>query len=232
MPGGQGKAGGVIGPPIGSGPPGNDIRSMRWGRHGTVERIVFEVYEEWQGETPLSQPRSFEVDSETHPHRLIVRLEGVWSVSAAVPSLKKSSLVGGIYRIPSRDRSGQLFAITLKKPATYKVFSLGDPARIVIDVTEQKRGSSAKAMYSLRTVSYRETTYRLWETLTSIRTVLSTATGGEAHIIQSRDGAYFVEEGLYVTREEAEGQKKALMKEGYRLHVEKRGPGDIPEALF
>jgi hypothetical protein len=62
--------------------------------------------------------------------------------------------------------------------------------------------------------------------------VLTGPTGDGARIIQSRGRGYFVEEGLYATREEAEDKKKVLMNQGYRLEVEKRSPAEIPEALF
>ena len=114
-----------------------DVRNIRWHQHNGYERLVFDIYK-WDGvlgslymrtnETGLYQIGREKGNSKT----IDGELSGYRAFSADMPSFAKSKIMQSMEIYPNDDGTF-LFAITLKKDASYKVFTLKNPARIIID---------------------------------------------------------------------------------------------------
>ena len=116
-----------------------DVRAIRWSRHEGYERVVLDIYI-WHGvfgnkpyqetdKTGLYQIGKEETDS----LHLDGEILGFRAFSAKIPSFTKSKLIEKMQVIPNEENSFY-FTLTLKKPLSYKVFTLKNPSRIIIDV--------------------------------------------------------------------------------------------------
>ena len=118
-----------------------DIRRVRWHKHSGFERLVFDCYKydgvlgdksyiltDSTGKYQIGNEKvsSLEIDGE---------LKGYRAFSASIPSFPKSKLIDTIDIFPE-DSDSILFTIKLKKSTPYKVFTLKNPARIVIDLKD------------------------------------------------------------------------------------------------
>jgi len=116
-----------------------DVRAIRWHKHNGYERLVFDIYE-WRGileEMPYQMSDRvglYQIGREpTNSKTIDGELSGYRAFSAKLPSMTKSKFIKKMEVYPDDDNS-YLFAIHLKKEARYKVFSLRNPARIIIDI--------------------------------------------------------------------------------------------------
>jgi len=125
------------------GSPGSDldIRRIRWHKHNGFERVVFDCYR-YNGvlgkksyilskdtgvyEIGKDKKDALEIDGE---------IKGYTSFLASPPSFYKSKLIDSI-EILKEDNDAYLFTLHLKKSTPYRVFTLNNPARIVIDLKD------------------------------------------------------------------------------------------------
>ncbi len=117
-----------------------DIRRIRWHKHNGFERVVFDCYQ-YNGvlgknsyvlsnsvgvyEIGKDKKDALEIDGE---------LKGYRDISAKVPTFTHSKLIDGFEVLP--EDGGYLFTIKLKKSTPYRVFTLQNPGRIVIDLKD------------------------------------------------------------------------------------------------
>jgi hypothetical protein len=141
--GGLGKSGGM------------DVYDIRFSKHGTFERVVFEIHERLINK-PYDTPCFYEVTYEQYPFRLVVDLDSTRSdFSADFPNFSNSDYISGVNHLLSYDWGNYNLALILKKPIKYEVFELHNPARIVIDIKKgDKSEKDYPPIYSLRTKSY------------------------------------------------------------------------------
>jgi len=118
---------------------GLDVRTVRWHKHEGYERLVFDIYE-WDGvfgDNPYQktdQTGLYQIGKEKSGSlSLDGELSGYRAFSAKMPSFIKSKRIKRMQVFPN-DENSFLFTFTLKSPATYKVFTLKNPARIIIDI--------------------------------------------------------------------------------------------------
>ncbi len=118
---------------------GLDVKSIRWHKHDGYERLVFDIYK-WDGvfgNNPYEKTNEVGVYQIGKENADVLSLDGELSgyrsFSAKKPYLKNSKIIKDM-EIYSDDESGFLFSFSLKKPASYKVFTLKNPARIIIDI--------------------------------------------------------------------------------------------------
>ncbi len=116
-----------------------DVRRIRWHAHNGYERLVFDIYQ-YNGvlsEVPYIKATKtgvYQIGREKVDALMIDgELSGYRAFSASMPTLSKSHIIQSIEILPE-DESHYLFTIHLKKAAHYKVFTLKNPARIIIDV--------------------------------------------------------------------------------------------------
>ena len=228
---------------------GNDLYSIKFGKHDTFERLVLSIHK-WttdenlvpKGDSPPAAiPCQFEVTYEEYPFRLYFDLEGVRWTSATLPTLASSEYICSRYFIFPDSWGNARLAVTFKKPMQYEVFELHDPARIVVDI-KAKESSAIKfpPIYSLRTRSsdnqdeLREVQYRLYELKNpddywgrekEIRK------GKKIRIIKSQDDKFIIEEGYYKTKQEALKRQKYFAKEDVTLFIEMRKANEIPKVI-
>jgi len=118
-----------------------DIRKVRWHKHLGFERLVFDCYQ-YNG---VLDNKSYVLTDNTGIYQigkekvssleLDGELKGYRAFSAHIPAFSKSKLIEDIEIFPE-DGDGVLFTIKLKKSTPYKVFTLKNPARIVIDLKD------------------------------------------------------------------------------------------------
>lgn len=118
---------------------GLDVRAVRWHKHEGYERLVFDIYA-WDGvfgDNPFQQTNQsglYQIGKEDGDAlSLDGELSGYRAFSAKMPNFKNSKFMKKMQVFPS-DENSFLFTISLKSPATYKVFTLKSPARIIIDI--------------------------------------------------------------------------------------------------
>jgi len=116
-----------------------DVRSVRWHQHKGYERVVFDVskYDGVFGSAPYKDTGEvgiYQIGIEVKNGLSIDgELSGYRAFSARAPSFKKSKLINKMEIFPN-DIQSFLFSLELKKPASYKVFTLKNPTRIIIDI--------------------------------------------------------------------------------------------------
>ncbi len=118
---------------------GLDVRSVRWSTHEGYERVVLDIYI-WHGifdNTPYQKTNKVGLyqigKDEKNSLHLDGEIVGFRAFFAKLPSFTKSKLIEKMQVIPNEENSFY-FTLTLKKPAIYKVFTLKNPARIIIDL--------------------------------------------------------------------------------------------------
>lgn len=202
-------------------PGGTDVYDIRFSKHGTFERLVFEI-RDTTDDKPSKTPCFFEVTYEQYPFRLVVDLDNTrLQFSADFPNFSNSDYISGKYYLPSATRGNYNFALTLKKPIKFEVFELHNPGRIVIDIKAgDKSEKDFPPVYSLRSKSYYFDDLRDQEDKMGLENV---------RIIKSQDKKYVIEEGYYKTAQEAMERKDLFIKKGIELFVEKRGANELPK---
>ena len=118
---------------------GLDVQALRWHKHDGYERLVFDIYR-WRGVIAEStyqktnEVGAYQIGREVvNTTTIDGELSGYRAFSAKLPSVTKSRFIKDM-EVYSDGYSSYLFAIHLKKEVSYKVFSLKNPARIIIDI--------------------------------------------------------------------------------------------------
>jgi hypothetical protein len=233
---------------------GKDLYSIRFGKHGTFERLVISIHE-WvmdekgvsKGGPPAAIPCSYEVTYEEYPCRLVFDFEGVRWSSATFPKFPGSNYISGMHSIFAHSWGNDRFAVILKKPIKYEVFELHNPAKVVADIKGgEKSAHQFPPVYSLRTKSSDNSSD--YDDLRDIQEKLSNLKyddgggddwgtkkfipkGKKIRIIQSQDNKLFIEEGYYTTNQEALKRQKYFAEEGITLFIEKRKIDEIPKVI-
>jgi hypothetical protein len=208
-------------------PGGMDVYHIRFSKHATFERLVFEIHERLINK-PHDTPCFFEVTYEQYPLRLVVDLDSTRSeFSADFPYFGNSDYISGVYHLLSYDWGNYSFALTLKKPIKYEVFELHNPGRIVIDIMRaDKSENDYPPIYSLRSQSY------YLNDLRDEEEKISELAEKKVRIIKSQDKKYFIEEGYYKTEKEALERKIFFDTKGIVLFIEKRRANEVPKGIF
>jgi hypothetical protein len=207
-------------------PGGMDVYDIRFGKHGTFERLVLEIHERLSNQ-PYDTPCFYQVTYEQYPLRLVIDLDSTRSeFSAHFPDFSTSDYISGVHRLLSYDWGNYNFALTLKKPIKYEVFELHKPARIIIDIKEgDKSENDYPPIYSLRSPSYD------FSDLRNEEEKISELAEKRLRIIRSQDMKYFIEAGCYKTEKEALERKKFFDTKGIALFIEKRKANEIPKGI-
>ena len=202
-------------------PGGTDVYDIRFSKHGTFERLVFEL-RDTTDDKPSKTPCFYEVTYEQYPFRLVVDLDNTrLQFSADFPNFSNSDYISGKYYLLSETWGNYNFALTLKKPIKFEVFELHNPGRIVIDIKAgDKSEKDFPPVYSLRSKSYYFDDLRGQEDKMGLQSV---------RIIKSQDKKYVIEEGYYKTAQEALERKDLFIKKGIELFVEKRRANELPK---
>jgi hypothetical protein len=116
-----------------------NIKSIRWHKHNGYERIVLDIYK-WNGvfsERPYKKAHEtgvYQIGRElTTDTTIDGEISGYRAFSANMPHFSKSASIKRM-ELFSNDDNSYIFSLILKHPASYKVFTLKNPARIVIDI--------------------------------------------------------------------------------------------------
>ena len=116
---------------------GQDISSIRFGRHDAFDRLVFDL-SAWTGTTTsgesIEEACHYEAKISDDGKSITLLFSGARGASAALPNLRGSSYFSAISVFYPEDDSAVGFNITLNQSSAYKVFSLKAPGRIVVDV--------------------------------------------------------------------------------------------------
>jgi hypothetical protein len=116
-----------------------NVKSIRWHKHNGYERIVLDIYK-WNGvfsETPYKKAHEtglYQIGREVITAASIDgEISGYRAFTANMPHFSKSASIKKM-EVFSNDDNSFIFTLSLKYPAAYKVFTLKNPARIVIDI--------------------------------------------------------------------------------------------------
>lgn len=115
---------------------GQDLSNIRYGNHDQYERLVLDLTD-WQKtgtDAVVSDPCHYETTISDTGKEITITLSGVRAASAGLPSFPESSNISAINVFYPSDDSTIGLTLTLKNSSSYKVFSLKEPGRIVIDV--------------------------------------------------------------------------------------------------
>lgn len=211
---------------------GRDVHDIKWSAHDGFERVEIRIHEAKWGDSenavPAALPCWFNVTREDYPSRLLVTVNGTRMFSAWPPVLPEDAMITGYYRIIYLDDSGAMFAFDVDPDTEFEVFETHDPAVITIDIREAPAGSRGrlKKVFSLRSPSWTN-----GERLGHFQEELMKAGAENSRIVRSAGGNFYVEEGWYSSRSEAEARRKLLAKEGITMLIEERGAGDQPRHI-
>lgn len=128
------------------------------------------------------------------------------------------------------DDSAHRFVVTFKKPVIVEVTEQQNPGKIIIDVKEDTEAENLPEIYSLRTGSY-----PFGEYIGVAEGILRWELGSEnTRMLKDKNGTYFVEEGYYLTEEEALARMSVIQEHeyfDYDLYVERRDSSDVPKLI-
>ena len=174
-------------------------------------------------------PGAFEVTYLKYPYRLLVSLNGVRSFPGAdlLPVIEDGGLVSGIHRIVTLDDSMERLVITLNGPVELTVQERHDPAGIIIELKAALEPVGAQAYYFVRSASY-----PFGEEGGVIEGMLQWEMEIDAMISPDRVGTFVIDTGPYQSEAEAVAAKEQICSElGIEMHVELRGPGNLPATI-
>ncbi len=124
---------------------GLDVKNIRWAKRGNFERLVFDIYK-WGGPTnpegilPNINSGTFKFTFKSDT-QVDATFEGYRAFSAKFPVFTKSELVREIKIDQDEENAGDSeykIIIYFKQPVKIEVFELYSPARIVVDIIENK----------------------------------------------------------------------------------------------
>ena len=208
---------------------GQDIKDIDTEKNEDFERLIVDLY---QGDQAANVPGHFTITYLQYPYSIIVEVSGVRAFSAwnNLPDLKDKELFNEIYRLITLDDSAHRFVVTFKKPVLLEVTEQNNPAKIIIDVREDKGAEKLPPVYSLRTASF-----PFGEEIGHAEGILMWELGSEnARLLRDSNGTYFVEEGYYLTEEEALARLAEIEEYEYfdfKMFIEKREPHQTPKSI-
>ena len=208
---------------------GRDVHHIEWSARDGFERIEIRIHEAKWGDSenadPVAVPCRFSVSREDFPARLVVVVSGTRMFSTQPPELPDGAMVEGYYRIIYLDDAGSMFAFDVKNDTEFEVFEMHDPAVIVIDIRKVPIGSRGgpESVFSLRSASWPH-----GERPGHFEEELMRAGAKSSRIVRDADGYFFVEEGWYPARKDAEERQRLLAEEGIILFIEHKGTDDQP----
>lgn len=205
---------------------GQDVGAIQWDITSEGESIKIHLLADG---APALVPGYFEAVKEDYPHRLVLSLDGVRTISAGefkVPA--ESSLVEGIYSLVTLDDSRQRLVLAFKQRVEVEVVETQDPAGIYVLIKEASPLEILPKAYSLRSASF-----EAGEKVGVMEGVLRWELGGKGvRIIRDAEGMFFVEEGLYATREEALVRQEDLQKDiDFPLFIEEMEASGLPRFI-
>lgn len=124
---------------------GLDVKNIRWADRSDFERLVFDIYK-WGGPTnpegivPNEYCGTFKFEF-ISPTIVEVSFEGYRAFTADFPKFTKSKLISEMQFVIDEESQGDSeykIKIVFKKPAKIEIFELNSPARIVVDIIENK----------------------------------------------------------------------------------------------
>ncbi|WP_028307819.1 DUF4179 domain-containing protein [Desulfitibacter alkalitolerans] len=208
---------------------GQDIKDIDTKKNEDFERLIVDLY---QGEQAANVPGHFSITYLQYPYSILVEVSGVRAFSAwdNLPDLSGKELFDDIYRLITLDDSAHRFVVTFKKPVIIEVTEQNNPAKIIIDVREDEEAEKLPAVYSLRTASF-----PLGEGIAAAEGILKwELASANARLLRDTDGTYFVEEGYYLTEEEALARLSEVEEYEYfdfKMFIEKREPHRTPKSI-
>jgi hypothetical protein len=170
-----------------------------------------------------------EISTEKYPMRVIIRLSGVPhrsdSVFTSPEPFGKSRMLSGL-DIFELCQGNQSLALIPGRPLEYDIFTLENPARLVIDLRLRHGVPSEQEKYSLRTLP-------LLGDQPCAFMGAAKASGFNPRLLTDRSGNVFGELKLYSSLEEAFRTKNQLKKltEYYSLVVKARGVMETPAVV-
>jgi hypothetical protein len=185
---------------------GQDVGAIKWAKTPEGESISIHLFAEG---SPALIPGYFEAVKENYPHRLVLSLDGVRTISSEdfkVPA--ESTLVEGIYTLVTLDDSSQRLVLAFKQGVEVEVVETQDPAGIYVSIKEAPPGEILPRAYSLRSASF-----EAGETVGVMEGILKWEVAGkEVRMLRDVSGTFFVEEGLYPSKEEAMNRREELQR--------------------
>jgi hypothetical protein len=120
---------------------GLDVGTIRQGRHPTFDRLVFDVTN-WEGAgaeagKPAASPGHISISPLVARLEYAIELGGFRAFSAPMPAFSDNSRIASLKRRKGEayeDDSTVALLIKFQTEFCYRVITLDDPARIVIDV--------------------------------------------------------------------------------------------------
>jgi hypothetical protein len=208
---------------------GQDIKDIDTEKNEDFERLIVDLY---QGDQTANVPGHFTITYLQYPYSIIVEVSGIRAFSAwnNLPDLSDKELFNEIYRLITLDDSAHRFVVTFKKPVLLEVTEQNNPAKIIIDVREDKEAEKLPVVYSLRTTSH-----PFGEGIGIAEEILKWELGSEnARLLRDSSGTYFVEEGIYLTEEEALERLAEIEEYEYfdfKMVIEKRESHKTPKSI-
>ena len=213
-----------------SGGTGEDytLYQVRWGDHRSFERVVMEFKGRNTGAQRHGLPR-MEVEKEEYPARVAIRLRGVPTRMEEIYTVRhpflKSRMLSGLDLFDPCG-GGQFLTLVPSRPLEYRIFTILNPARLVIDVRPTKTVPTDKVRYFLRTLP-------LYGDQACAFKKAALKEGITGRLLTDASGNTFGEAGVFDRPEDAFGAKTRLKELGERfsLMVKARGIMETPEVL-
>jgi len=202
---------------------GMELYQIRWGSHGSFERVVLEFT---GGAVDL--PR-MEIRTEKYPIRMVIGLPGAPHRSSSLftspDPFAKSRLLAGV-SLFDLCQDNQSLALIPARPVEFDVFGLNNPPRIVIDLRLSQSLPPEQEKYSLRTLP-------LLGDQPCTFLEAARASGFTPRLLTDGSGNIFGEVDLYSNLREAFSARDGLKKlsEHFSLLVKTRGVMETPATV-
>lgn len=194
---------------------GKIVKDIRTGKHGDYERIVIE----FNNDEVI--PR-YIAKYYRYPESVIFQLGGTRRFEADFPDEKQSDLIDKFYYIITLDDCEHRFGVIFKNPVEFKVSEFKEPARIVVDIKEVDEEKTEDIKTLDKVFSLRTGVYEFGEPLGHVEEYLQYEDEGKnVRMLINDDEKYYVEEGIYYSREEAEERREELKNKdrNYELFI-------------
>lgn len=127
-----------------------DLGRIRFGKEGKMERLVFDSFKHTLSSgIKAKQSGSYRITHAPSTHRLVGKLSGYRAFSALASkrslSFKNSRFIKKITLLAHPDPESYTFEILFRQAVSVNVFSLQNPARIVIDIKEAPKTPAKEA---------------------------------------------------------------------------------------
>lgn len=113
---------------------GQNVSSIRFGRHEAFDRVVFDLSNWTDTSTLIEEACHYEAKISDDGKTITLLLSGARGASATVPDLSASQYISGISVYYPEDDSSVGFTINLNQDSAFKTFDLKSPGKIVVDV--------------------------------------------------------------------------------------------------